>query len=181
MTFASLSLVSIRRAGADEASLLSSLAASTFSDTFARDNTAADMAAYCAQTFGESLQREELLDPRTTVLLAARGGTFVGYAMLREHTPPECVAEADVVEIARLYAVQGAIGTGVGAALMRTCLHEAMLRDRTAVWLGVWERNARAIAFYERWGFRDVGAQQFQLGTDRQTDRVMVRPVTGED
>ena len=45
------------------------------------------------------------------------------------------------------------------------------------LWLGVWERNARAIRFYAKWGFTDVGRHDFVLGTDRQTDRVMVAPV----
>ena len=45
------------------------------------------------------------------------------------------------------------------------------------LWLGVWERNARAIRFYAKAGFVDVGSHDFVLGTDRQTDRVMVAPV----
>ena len=46
-----------------------------------------------------------------------------------------------------------------------------------AIWLGVWERNPRAIAFYEKCGFRDVGSQLFIVGSDPQTDRVMVRSI----
>jgi ribosomal protein S18 acetylase RimI-like enzyme len=60
---------------------------------------------------------------------------------------------------------------------MRSCLTEARSRDKDTIWLGVWERNARAIAFYRRWGFADVGSQSFQLGGDLQSDRVMARRV----
>ena len=63
---------------------------------------------------------------------------------------------------------------------MQRCLDEAAARGRRTVWLGVWEHNARAIAFYRRWGFTDVGSQPFQLGADLQTDRVMSRRVAGE-
>jgi ribosomal protein S18 acetylase RimI-like enzyme len=88
------------------------------------------------------------------------------------------VAARDAIEVARLYAAREAIGSGVGAALMRECIAHAASLGRGALWLGVWERNARAIAFYERWGFRDVGMQHFQLGADRQVDRVMLRRIT---
>ena len=60
---------------------------------------------------------------------------------------------------------------------MQRCLDEAAARDQRTIWLGVWERNARAIAFYRRWDFADVGSQSFQLGGDLQSDRVMVRRV----
>jgi ribosomal protein S18 acetylase RimI-like enzyme len=45
------------------------------------------------------------------------------------------------------------------------------------VWLGVWERNPKAIAFYKKFGFREVGAHVFPLGSDPQRDVVMARPV----
>jgi ribosomal protein S18 acetylase RimI-like enzyme len=157
------------------------LAASTFEETFASDNDPRDMAAYAAHAFSERLQRAELLDSHTTVLLAERDGEPVGYGMLRGGKAPGCITEPDAIEIARLYALRKAIGTGVGAALMRACLGEVSVHGRRAVWLGVWERNARAIGFYERWGFHDVGWQHFQLGDDRQTDRLMMRRVTTED
>jgi ribosomal protein S18 acetylase RimI-like enzyme len=64
---------------------------------------------------------------------------------------------------------------------MQRCLVEAAARARRTIWLGVWERNARAIGFYQRWHFTIVGSQSFQLGTDRQNDRVMARRVTLEE
>ena len=42
------------------------------------------------------------------------------------------------------------------------------------MWLSVWERNPRAIAFYGKCGFRLVGTKDFWVGSDRQTDHVMV-------
>ena len=57
---------------------------------------------------------------------------------------------------------------------MRAVMVVAAATGAGAVWLGVWERNARAIAFYAKCGFADVGAHDFRLGDDLQTDRVMV-------
>lgn len=180
MTSSASGTIAIRRATAADARTLSALASSTFVDTFAADNEPANMAAYTASAFGEPVQRGELLDPRNTVLFAERDGQPVGYAMLREGAAPPCVRSPGAIEIARLYAVRDAIGSGVGASLMEACLAEAAARGHETVWLGVWERNARAIGFYRRHGFRDVGMQHFQLGGDRQVDRVMSRAVRGE-
>jgi ribosomal protein S18 acetylase RimI-like enzyme len=177
MTVDTLSTITIRRATAADAQLLATRAAEAFIDTFGADNTASDMDAYLASAFGETIQRTELADPRNTVVFAERGGEPVGYAMLREGRAPDGVGDGDAIEIARLYSFKRWIGSGVGAALMRHCLDEAAARGRHIIWLGVWEHNTRAIAFYRRWGFADAGAQSFQLGTDLQTDRVMARRV----
>ncbi len=167
--------LTIRTATAADAVLLAELGARTFHDTFAADNTPENMAAYIAGAFGEARQRAELADDRITVFVAERDGDVAGYVMLRDFPCPD-VVPGDAIEIARLYAVKRQIGGGVGAALMQRCIDEAATRGRSAVWLGVWERNTRAIAFYERWGFTDVGRLAFQLGDDRQTDHIMVRP-----
>lgn len=180
MTSPALSSITTRRATPADARLLAALAAATFSETFGRDNTPENMALYMASAFGESVQRAELADPRTIVFFAERDGETVGYTMLREGPAPDSVGAAAAVEIARLYAATHLIGAGVGTILMQRCIDEAGARGKHTLWLGVWERNARAIMFYARWGFTDVGSQDFMLGNDRQTDRLMARRVEEE-
>jgi diamine N-acetyltransferase len=180
MTSRALSSITTRLATPADAALLASLAATAFTDTFAAANTPENMALYMAGAFGESIQRAELADPRHPVFLAEQHGEVVGYVMLREGSAPESVADAEAIEIARLYAVKRLIGAGIGPTLMQRCIDEAASRGKRMIWLGVWEHNARAIAFYQRWGFVDVGSQIFMLGRDEQTDRVMARRVAGE-
>jgi len=66
-------------------------------------------------------------------------------------------------------------GRGIAQRLMQATIDEAAAAGATTVWLGVWEHNARAIAFYGKHGFVDVGSHEFLVGSDPQTDRVMVR------
>lgn len=180
MTAARQEDVTTRRAGPSDAALLAALGARAFADTFAADNSPEDLAAYLAGAFGEAIQRAELEDPGCTVFLAERGDEVVGFLTLREGPTPACVPWSDVIEIARLYAVHSAIGSGVGATLMRRAIAEALMRGREGIWLGVWERNARAIAFYQRFDFHQAGSQPFMLGRDRQIDLVMVRRTARE-
>ena len=170
--------VVIRVATLADAALLARMGEETFRDTFAADNTPADMEAYVAAAFGEAQQAAELADPHTRVLIAEIGGEAVGYVRLITGPAPARVAAQRPMEISRFYARTTWIGRGVGAALMTRALHEAQANGCDAAWLGVWERNLRAIAFYERWGFRAVGEQVFVLGSDPQRDLVMVRAVS---
>lgn len=174
------SSIALRRASPGDAARLAAFATTAFADTFGAQNRPEDMAAYLAEAFGESVQHDELIDPQCTVFLAERDGEIVGYAMLRDGPAPACVHDASAIEIARLYADQRWIGAGIGALLMQRCLVEAAARGRRTIWLGVWERNVRAIGFYQRWHFTIVGSQPFQLGGDRQNDRVMARRVALE-
>jgi ribosomal protein S18 acetylase RimI-like enzyme len=174
------SSIALRRAAPADAARLAAFAATAFADTFGAQNRPEDMAAYLATAFGEPIQRAELTDPRCTVFLGERDGEIVGYAMLRDGATPPCVPDTSAIEIARLYAGRRWIGAGIGALLMQRCLVEAASRGRRSIWLGVWERNVRAITFYQRWHFTIVGSQSFQLGEDRQNDRVMARRVAIE-
>jgi ribosomal protein S18 acetylase RimI-like enzyme len=169
--------VSIRRANADDASLLTELGARTFEETFAADNNAEDMAAYLAASFNLAQQSAELDDPDATFFIAEVEGNAAGYAKLQAGAPAPEVVGAKAVELVRLYVSREWLGRGVGEALMRACVEEARRAGHETIWLGVWERNGRAQAFYRKWSFRAVGEHVFQLGSDAQTDILMERAV----
>lgn len=169
----------IRPARRDDLDVLAELAALTFRDAFAGDNAPADVNAYVSASFSTERLRAEFADARNRFLLAFFGDTGppIGYAKLRTGRADPSVQGPAPIELERLYVARSAIGRGIGAALMRACLDSAGRTGHGTLWLGVWERNARAIAFYERWGFEVVGDHVFRLGADEQTDLIMERPV----
>jgi ribosomal protein S18 acetylase RimI-like enzyme len=168
----------IRRGNASDAALLAELGARTFSETFAPDNSPADMAAYLATAFSPSQQTSELADRETLFLIAESDGIAVGYAMLRSGNVLENVTGKNPIELVRLYVSQERLGRGVGAALMQACIREASRRGHKTLWLGVWEHNARAQAFYRKWNFTEIGTHVFHLGDDPQTDILMQRTIS---
>ena len=169
--------VKVRRANREDAGLLAELGARTFSETFAADNSAQDMSAYLAASFSVAQQTAELANPDSTFLLAEVGGLTTGYAKLHAGETADGVEAAKPVELVRLYVSREWLGRGIGEALMRACIDEAQQAGHDAMWLGVWERNGRAQAFYRKWNFRAVGEHVFQLGSDPQRDIVMQRAV----
>lgn len=167
----------IRHATIDDADLLAGLGARTFYETFAVDNTPEDMATYLPASFSPALQAKEIADPNTTLLIAEVDGLAAGYAKLEVSAAPSCVTGSDPVELSRLYVSREFIGSGLGAALMESCINEAKRAGSTTMWLGVWERNERAQKFYQRWGFKEVGEHSFQLGADAQRDLIMQKRI----
>ncbi len=165
--------VIIRHGQADDAALLAELGARTFSETFAADNSPEDMSDYLASAFSTAQQSAELADLDSLFLIAETNGVAVGYAMLRSGTALDNIHGGKPIEIVRLYVLQEQLGSGVGAALMQECIDEAKRQGYETLWLGVWEHNARAQAFYRKWNFREVGTHIFQLGNDPQTDILM--------
>lgn len=170
-------IAAIRPASCVDAHRLSTFARRTFQETFATQNSPEDMEVYLSSAFNDARQRSEIEDPDCITLLAEDGPTLVGYAQLHVGNAPSCVPDRDAIELVRFYVDRALHGRGLAHTMMQATLAAASRRART-VWLGVWERNARAIAFYRTWGFVDVGNHIFVLGKDRQTDRLMWRAET---
>jgi ribosomal protein S18 acetylase RimI-like enzyme len=159
----------VRRATEADASELAALAERVFRETFGPDNTAEDMDLYAASAFTVERQLAALRDPNIVVLLVEADGRHAAFATLRLD------AAASALEIQRFYVDAPWHGRGMAQALMVSVVELAATERAQRIWLGVWERNARGIAFYEKCGFRVVGEQAFMLGRDQQRDLVMAR------
>lgn len=167
--------IGIRRGTPDDTSALAAFAERTFVETFGPDNTPEDLAAHVAKAFGIAQQSHELRDPNMITLLGESGRTLVAFAQLRRGANPPCVTGPDPIELLRFYVDRPWHGRGIAQSLMRAVEDTARQTGARTLWLGVWERNPRAIAFYAKCGFTDIGEQEFSVGSDRQTDRVMAR------
>jgi diamine N-acetyltransferase len=169
------SLYSIRKANRSDAASLSWLAENTFRETFGAANTPENMHAHCRSSYSESLQAEEITSPNMVTLLAEHGGELAGFAQLRWSEVPSFVLGNSPGEIQRLYVASNWHGKGIAQALMSACIDELKARGSDVAWLGVWERNPRAIAFYRKFEFVERGDHFFSVGHDPQRDIVMVR------
>lgn len=170
----------VRPATSADAQELSELAAATFRDAFGDANHPDDMDRHVAATFGPAQQAAEIADPAGLVLVAEHTPThgragLIGYAHLAGGAPPAAVTGPAPLELKRLYVARAWHGRGVAQRLMDAVLDAARARGGGTLWLGVWERNPRAVAFYEKYGFTRVGEHTFMLGSDAQTDWLLAR------
>jgi diamine N-acetyltransferase len=196
------SRIRVRRADAADAVELSVFGERIFRETFEATNDPADMAAYLAEAFGVDRQREEIAEPGAIVLLAEDvsgsnldGSTLTGsnsagsnpvaplagYSHLTRGEAPDCVPGPDPLELKRFYLDRAWQGAGLAQLLMHATIEAAIASGGRTLWLGVWEHNPRAIAFYRKFAFVEAGSHEFMLGRDRQTDLIMMRPLGDSD
>ena len=168
----------IRRATVADAADLAQLAAETFAETFGKANTAEDLDAHLKSAYGVPQQAAEIQDPERLTLLAFNAGILVGFAQVRRKESPGCVVGEAPVELQRLYLASSAQGSGLASDLMKCARQAAQELGGTHLWLGVWEHNPRAIAFYRKAGFVEVGSHTFVVGSDAQRDLVLVTPLS---
>lgn len=163
----------IRRAVAADAPALSAFGRRVFTATFEAENNPADLAAYLDGAYTVAHQQADIADPSIDTLLLEIDGAMAAFAQVRESEVPACVGAGPALELARFYVDHDWHGRGVAARLMTAVEAAAQARGAGALWLGVWERNLRAQAFYARQGFTVVGSHVFLLGSDPQRDLIM--------
>jgi ribosomal protein S18 acetylase RimI-like enzyme len=166
---------SIRIATAADVEMLTELAWRTFHDAFAPMNSPENLEAYMKSNFSRQIISEQLADPRATFLIAEIEATPVAFAKLYKGDIPACVEGVAPIELERFYVDRQFHGKGVAQTLMEACFDSARESGHKTVYLGVWENNHRAIAFYRKCGFEVVGSHVFQMGDEAQNDFLMER------
>lgn len=160
-----------------DAPRITALGRATFTETFAADNTPEDLALFLDGAYTPERQAAELADPAMTTWIATVDGEAAGFAQLRRGAPEACVQGPRPVELQRIYVLARFHGQGLAQDLLQAVLDQAAQDGFHTLWLGVFERNARGLAFYRKMGFRPVGTHVFVVGTDPQTDCILERPV----
>ena len=170
-------MIAIRRATLDDAEVLARLAEGIFRDTFATADNRSDLDLYCAKSFGIEIQQQEILDANSVTLLAEMEDQPIGFAHILLQAPNVSVSANQPSELRRLYVEKEWHGRGVAKELMAHILSVVAHSGSDHIWLGVWEHNPRAIAFYQKHGFEVAGEHVFQFGNDPQRDLIMISKV----
>ena len=165
--------ITVRKCTAEDLPLLSDIGERTFRETFAHCNTESDMAAYISEAFAEERLCAELSVTGSAFYVAEAGGKPAAYMKINTGDAQTESDRSGWLEVQRLYVLAEYKRRHIGSALMRVAISEAEKINAHGVWLGVWEHNHKAMAFYESFGFTVVGSHDFVLGTDRQTDLIM--------
>jgi ribosomal protein S18 acetylase RimI-like enzyme len=167
----------LRRGVPSDAATLAAFAARTFAETFGHSTTPANMAAHVAAAYGVEQQGKELRDPDGETWLVEHEGMLIAFAQVRRKAPPIPLPHPHLIELQRFYVDAPWHGRGIAQRLMVATRDAARGLGGEWLWLSVWSENRRALAYYARAGFVDVGQIDFVLGDERQFDRLMVAPL----
>lgn len=152
---------------------LQQVARQTFRETFAEVNTPENMCKYLDERFSTAQLGAELQNPQSEFYVATMGERVIGYLKLNYGAAQTELQEEGALEIERIYVIGEFHGKQVGQLLYDRAIGIAREKGASYVWLGVWENNKRAIAFYRKNGFVAFDTHTFILGDERQTDLLM--------
>jgi len=169
--------IQIRRGTSNDASLLSQLSITTFLDTFRGTCTDEEIEQFVQLHFNADQVYKELQDENDFYFIAFDDNEPAGYIRMKEEeSDVALIKKYKAIELKRIYVLKEYHSKKVGAALMQFALQFAAEKNYEAVWLGVWEYNTKAQAFYKKWGFIDTGAMHdFPIGNTPQMDNWLIK------
>lgn len=167
--------VAIEKCELHDVAQLQKISIDTFYETFKDDNTTENMDAYLEKAFNMKQLEKELSNPSTTFYFAKINDQVAGYLKINVDNAQSEPMGDTMLEIERIYIDQHFQKHGIGKLLLQKAIDTAKQLNKEKVWLGVWEKNDNAIAFYERMGFVKNGSHTFYLGDDAQVDYIMVK------
>ncbi len=176
--FTAMQVVTIRRISIADALPLQTISRATFLEAFAADNDEQNMTQYLQENLSIKRLTAELSAPCSEFYFAEVSGAPVGYLKVNYSTCQTEPQGDNSLEIERIYIFKDHYGKGIAQALFQKAIDIAAHRNAKNIWLGVWEHNRRALAFYRKNGFIEFGRHVFMLGTDAQTDILMRRHIT---
>lgn len=147
----------------------------TFEETFGSQNSPENMSAYLEKAFNIKQVEKELSNPLSYFFFVYFHDEIAGYLKVNTGDAQFENMDDDAMEIERIYIKSKFQKRGLGKYLFNKAMDIAREKNKKKIWLGVWEKNERAIAFYEKLGFVQIGSHSFFMGDEEQTDYIMVK------
>ncbi|ALV22193.1 GNAT family N-acetyltransferase [Carnobacterium antarcticum] len=155
--------------------LLQQISIETFTDTFKEQNTEEDLKQYLEKAYTVDQLKKELANEKSSFFFLQDNEETVGYLKVNvEDAQTEDIAES-AMEIERIYIRSHYKRKGYGKFLIEQAERFAQKANKKAIWLGVWEENTAALAFYKDRGFVQTSSHSFFMGDDEQTDLIMTK------
>jgi diamine N-acetyltransferase len=166
-------MIYIRQISIHDLPDLQTIGRKTFAETFEAGNSEENLANYLAEGFSAEKLSAELENACSQFYFAETNGRVLGYLKVNTGEAQTENQDPSALEIERIYVLKEYHGKEVGQKLFQKALSIAHEQNAPYIWLGVWEKNPRAIRFYEKQGFVEFGEHIFQLGDDAQRDVLM--------
>lgn len=165
--------IRIRQSGIEDIDIIRDLSEQTFVETFADANFQEDMQNYIKENLTYDKIKGEISTEYSLFFLAEVEGAPVAYMKLNLEPAHTEVGFENSLEVQRLYVLKEYKNMKIGSNLMEKAIESARKNTLLYIWLGVWERNENAIAFYIKNGYEKISSHTFMLGDDEQTDYIM--------
>ena len=167
--------INIKKCTLEDSNKLQEISYETFSETFKDQNSPENMNAYLERAFNLKQLEEELSNISSDFFFVCFKNEVAGYLKVNTNEAQSEEMGDESLEIERIYIKNNFQKHGLGKYLFNTAMEIAQERNKKKIWLGVWEKNENAIAFYKKMGFVQTGAHSFYMGDEEQTDFIMTK------
>lgn len=169
-----MSTIRIRFANADDAGLLVQIGARYFYDAYQDVKAEHHLNDYISKAFEVNDIRQQLENNSAVYLIASNLNNLpVGYVKLRSDRSHANLTTLKNLEVERIYVDRNYWRSGIGKDLFKACVEYAMENKYDTLWLGVWQKNERAIQFYQSQGMEIFGTKKFWVGEEENDDFVL--------
>lgn len=165
--------LSLVRVSSSQLDLLQQISLQTFYDGFFHLNNPDSFNAYVTRAFSREKLFEEINAKESEFYFLYEVDALLGYIKINGSTAQSDINDPKSLEIERIYITKENQNKGLGKFLLDQIKDIATERNLEYIWLGVWEKNLKAIRFYERYGFTLFGSHEFMMGTEVQIDLLM--------
>lgn len=169
--------IMIRPCTTNDLRQLQQIGRQTFYESFFEHNTRESMNDYLDKAFTEEKLGRELRNPNSQFFMAEVDGAITAYLKINVGDAQTEPMEERDLEIERIYILQEYQKIGLGKQLYQIAVEHARVLEKERIWLGVWEKNNNARAFYEKLGFTKIGEHSFFMGDDEQTDYILIKTI----
>ena len=172
-----MSNITLKKLSITDVAQLQKIGNTTFSETFWEYNTPENLNKYLVESFSIEKLSSEINNTLSEFYLALDDAkddiNAIGYLKVNFGESQTEIKDSTALEIERIYVLKEYQGKDVGQLLYQKALAIAKQSNVEYIWLGVWEKNVRAINFYKKNGFVTFDTHIFKLGDEQQTDFMM--------
>lgn len=172
--------ISIRVCNEKDLELLQQIGYETYDETFRQMNTAETINKYLEEAFSREKLLSEMNKEGSDFYFMYSNNNLVGYLKLNDVPGQSDLNDPNSLEVERIYVRKQYKSQGFGKVLMEYALQKAVELKKQYAWLGVWEKNIDALAFYKKVGFQEIGKHSFRMGDELQSDYLLKKTVAGQ-
>ncbi|MEH7388606.1 GNAT family N-acetyltransferase [Bacillus sp. JJ1521] len=147
----------------------------TFNETFEEQNSPENMHAYLERAFNLEQLEKEISNVFSNFFFVYLYNELAGYLKININDAQSEEMGNESLEIERIYIKHKFQKHGLGKYLLNKAMEFALEQNKKKIWLGVWEKNENALAFYQKVGFVQTGAHSFYMGDEEQIDIIMTK------
>ncbi|MCP2034497.1 ribosomal protein S18 acetylase RimI-like enzyme [Planomicrobium sp. HSC-17F08] len=167
--------MTIKKCTLDDVVELQAVSKETFTETFQEQNSLEHLNAYLERAYNLEQLKRELANPSSHFYFVLYDQQVAGYLKINTGDAQSEEMGEESLEVERIYVKKAFQKHGLGKQLLNKAMEMALELNKSKIWLGVWEENDNAIAFYQKKGFVQTGAHSFFMGDDEQIDLIMTK------